>query len=118
MPRILHTADWQIGKPFRWVDDPQKQARLQQERVDAVARIAEVSRQEQVDAVLVAGDLFDSSTVASAMVMEVMEVIGSIPCPVMVIPGNHDHGGAGGIWRRADLLRQRAQLVVAEGDGA
>lgn len=106
MPRILHTADWQIGKPFRWVDDPQKQARLQQERVDAVARIAEVSRQEQVDAVLVAGDLFDSSTVASAMVMEVMEVIGSIPCPVMVIPGNHDHGGAGGIWRRDDLLRQ------------
>ena len=106
VPRILHTADWQIGKPYRWVEDPQKQARLQQERVDAVLRIAEVCREEEVDAVLVAGDLFDSSTVAASMVMEVLEAVGSISVPVVVIPGNHDHGGAGGIWRREDLGRE------------
>ncbi|MAD08735.1 MAG: serine/threonine protein phosphatase [Gammaproteobacteria bacterium] len=109
MPRILHTADWQIGKPYRWIENSQKQSRLQQERVDAVLRIAEVARQEQVDVVLVAGDLFDSSTVAAAMVMEVLEAVGSIPSPVVVIPGNHDHGGAGGIWRREDLRRQMQQ---------
>jgi len=40
------------------------------------------------------------------MVMEVLEAIGSISVPVVVIPGNHDHGGAGGIWRREDLRRQ------------
>tara|TARA_B100000614_G_scaffold20106_1_gene16195 strand:+ start:1066 stop:2283 length:1218 start_codon:yes stop_codon:yes gene_type:complete len=106
VPRILHTADWQIGKPYRWIEDPQKQARLQQERVDVVLRIAEVCRREEVDAVLVAGDLFDSSTVAASMVMEVLEAIESISVPVVVIPGNHDHGGAGGIWRREDLRRQ------------
>ena len=109
VPRILHTADWQIGKPYRWIENSQKQSRLQQERVDAVLRIAEVARQEQVDVVLVAGDLFDSSTVAAAMVMEVLEAVGSIPSPVIVIPGNHDHGGAGGIWRREDLRRQMQQ---------
>ena len=109
VPRILHTADWQIGKPYRWIENSQKQSRLQQERVDAVLRIAEVARQEQVDVVLVAGDLFDSSTVAAAMVMEVLEAVGSIPSPVVVIPGNHDHGGAGGIWRREDLRRQMQQ---------
>ncbi len=109
MPRILHTADWQIGKPYRWIENPQKQARLQQERVDAVLRIADVASQEQADVVLVAGDLFDSSTVAAAMVMEVLEAVGSIPSPVVVIPGNHDHGGAGGIWRREDLRRQMQQ---------
>ena len=54
VPRILHTADWQIGKPYRWIDDGQKQARLQQERVEVVGRIAEIVRQEAVDAVLVA----------------------------------------------------------------
>lgn len=106
VPRILHTADWQIGKPYRWVDDGQKQARLQQERVEVVGRIAEIVRQEEVDAVLVAGDLFDSSTVPAATVMEVLEVVGSMSCPVLVIPGNHDHGGVGGIWRREDLQRQ------------
>ena len=109
MPRILHTADWQIGKPYRWIENSQKQARLQHERVDAVLRIADVASQENVDLVLVAGDLFDSSTVAAAMVMEVLEAVGSIPSPVVVIPGNHDHGGAGGIWRRDDLRRQRQQ---------
>ena len=106
VPRILHTADWQIGKPYRWVDDGQKQARLQQERVEVVGRIAEIVRQEEVDVVLVAGDLFDSSTVPTATVMEVLEVVGSMSCPVLVIPGNHDHGGVGGIWRREDLQRQ------------
>ena len=112
VPRILHTADWQIGKPYRWVEDLQKQARLQQERVDAVLRIAEVSSREEVDVVLVAGDLFDSSTVAASMVMEVLEAIGSIPAPVIVIPGNHDHGGAGGIWRREDLRRQMQERAA------
>lgn len=106
VPRILHTADWQIGKPYRWIDDGQKQARLQQERVEVVGRIAEIVRQEEVDVVLVAGDLFDSSTVPAATVMEVLEVVGSMSCPVLVIPGNHDHGGVGGIWRREDLQRQ------------
>ncbi len=106
MPRILHTADWQIGKPFRWITDPQKLARLQRERVEAVSRIADVARSESVDALLVAGDLFDSSTVPASEVLEVMELIGAMPCPVLVIPGNHDHGGAGGIWRREDLLRR------------
>lgn len=106
MPRILHTADWQIGKPFRWITDPQKLARLQRERVEAVRRIADVARAESVDALLVAGDLFDSSTVPASEVLEVMELIGAMPCPVLVIPGNHDHGGAGGIWRREDLLRR------------
>ena len=38
--------------------------------------------------------------------MEVLEVVGSMSCPVLVIPGNHDHGGVGGIWRREDLQRQ------------
>jgi len=106
VPRILHTADLQIGKPYRWIADPQKQARLQRERVEVVSRIGDVARREAVDALLVAGDLFDSSTVPASEVLEVMELIGAMPCPVLVIPGNHDHGGAGGIWRREDLLRR------------
>lgn len=106
VPRFLHTADWQIGKPYHWIEDPQKRARLQQERINAVSRIASTASEHNLDAVLVAGDLFDSSTVAPGIVMEVMEAIASISCPVLVIPGNHDHGGAGGIWQRRDVQRQ------------
>ena len=114
LPRFLHTADWQIGKPFRNITDPQKRFRLQQQRILSVSRIAAVAEEHNVDAVLVAGDLFDSSTVPSAVVMEVLEVIGSMNRPVLVIPGNHDHGGAGGVWQRQDVQRQlkeRAPLM-------
>jgi hypothetical protein len=34
--RILHSADWQIGKPYKFVDDPQKRFRLQEERLRAI----------------------------------------------------------------------------------
>ncbi len=111
MPRLLHTADWQIGKPYRWITDPERRSRLQRTRLVAIEHIIEQAANHAADVVMVAGDLFDSSTVDGALVMEVLELIGSISTPVLVIPGNHDHGGAGGVWRRDDVqaeMQQRA----------
>ena len=111
VPRLLHTADWQIGKPYRWIEEPERRSRLQRARVEAVERLLETANAQNVDVVLVAGDLFDSNTIDTALAMEVLELIGTLSIPVVVIPGNHDHGGAGGIWRRSDVqqeLRQRA----------
>ena len=34
--RVIHTADWQIGKPFARVGDPYKRSLLQQARIEAV----------------------------------------------------------------------------------
>jgi DNA repair exonuclease SbcCD nuclease subunit len=109
MTRFLHTADWQIGKPYLSVEDDRKRILLQQERLQAIGRIGEVARSHAVSFVLVAGDLFDSPTVPNAAVMEVMEAIGSLELPVLVIPGNHDHGAAGSLWFREDLRRQQRQ---------
>ncbi len=114
MARFLHTADWQIGKPFGNISDHKKRFRLQNERVRAISRIANAAIDYKVDAVLIAGDLFDSSTVPSEIIMEALENIGKIEVPVIVIPGNHDHGGAGGIWFRDDFLKEserRAPLL-------
>lgn len=111
MLRLLHTADWQIGKPYGTVADEQKRFRLQQERLAAVARIREVVRLQQAQLVLVAGDLFDSPTPAAAAVLEVLEAIGEMEVPVLVIPGNHDHGAAGTVWHRDDFQRQQRQLA-------
>jgi len=108
VPRLLHTADWQIGKPFRWIDDPKRRSRLQRARLEAIERIISLGTSHSIDVVLVAGDLFDSSTVDAASVMETLELIGSCDAPVLVIPGNHDHGGAGGVWRRNDVQQEMA----------
>ena len=111
MIRFLHTADWQIGKPFGTVADEQKRFRLQQERIAAVGRIRDQVRLHQAQLVLVAGDLFDSPTPAPTAVLEVLEAIGEMEVPVLVIPGNHDHGAAGTVWHRDDFLRQQRQFA-------
>jgi len=111
MLRLIHTADWQIGKPYGRVADGQKRFRLQQERLAAIGRIREAVERQQAELVLVAGDLFDSPTPAAAAVLEVLELIGAMAVPVLVIPGNHDHGAPGTLWHRDDLQRHQRQLA-------
>jgi DNA repair exonuclease SbcCD nuclease subunit len=105
--RLIHTADWQIGKPYGTVADEQKRFRLQQERIAAIGRIRDVVRLQEAQLVLVAGDLFDSPTPDSTAVLEVLELIGEMEVPVLVIPGNHDHGAPGTVWHRDDFQRHQ-----------
>ena len=107
--RIIHTADWQIGKPYGTVADEQKRFRLQQERIAAIGRIRDVVRAHDAQLVLVAGDLFDSPTPDATAVLEVLELIGEMEVPVLVIPGNHDHGAPGTVWHRDDFQRHQRQ---------
>jgi DNA repair exonuclease SbcCD nuclease subunit len=107
--RLIHTADWQIGKPYGTVADEQKRFRLQQERIAAIGRTRDVVRLQGAQLVLVAGDLFDSSAPATSAVLEVLELIGEMEVPVLVIPGNHDHGAPGTVWHREDFQRHQRQ---------
>ena len=108
---FLHTADWQLGKPFGSLDDDTKRHRLQLERVRAIQRMADLVKQTGAAFVLVAGDLFDSPHVTKATVSSACSAIGSLQVPVFVIPGNHDHGGPGSIWQQEFFLREQAQLA-------
>lgn len=108
---FLHTADWQLGKPFAGVEDVAKQALLQAERFEAVKRIGAVARERGARWVLVAGDLFDSPAPTRATVSAACAAIGSIGLPVYAIPGNHDHGGPGGLWEEPFFLREREALA-------
>ena len=108
---LIHTADWQIGKPYGTVADEQKRFRLQQERLAAIGRIRDVVHLQGAQLVLVAGDLFDSPTPAATAVLEVLALIGEMAVPVLVIPGNHDHGAPGTVWHRDDFQRHQRQLA-------
>ena len=111
MLRFLHTADWQIGKPYGTVADEQKRFRLQQERIAAIGRIRDVARLQEAQLVLVAGDLFDSPTPDPTAVLEVLELIGEMEVPVLVIPGNHDHGAPGTVWHSDDFQRHQPRVA-------
>jgi DNA repair exonuclease SbcCD nuclease subunit len=110
---VLHTADWQIGKPYGRVKDPDKRSRLRQVRLEAIDRIAAAAAACEATAVVVAGDLFDAPTPSPSDVSAVCAAIGRIACPTLVIPGNHDHGGPGSIWQSALLASERQRRAPA-----
>lgn len=83
--KILHTADWHVGKTI--------QGRSRAVEHEAVlAELADVARREKVDLVLVAGDLFDTSAPtpdAERIVYRGLMSLSQV-APVVAIPGNHD----------------------------
>ena len=106
-PTVLHSADWQIGKPYGRLQDPDKRSRLRQARLEVIDRLGAVARRHQAAAVVVAGDLFDSPTPSASDVSAVCAAIGRFDCAALVIPGNHDHGGPGTIWHSALFEQER-----------
>lgn len=109
--RFLHTADWQLGKPFAPVEDASKRALLQQERIAVIGRIGAVARQHEAEFVIVAGDLFDSPSATKATVAAACAAIGQIALPVFAIPGNHDHGGPGSLWEQSFFRHESQHLA-------
>lgn len=111
MVTFVHTADWQIGKAFARVEDPAKRVLLQDERIKAIGRIGTIVDEHHAEFVIVAGDLFESSTVPRSTVSKALSEIGKLAVPVYVIPGNHDHGGVGGLWEQAYFQQEHASLA-------
>jgi DNA repair exonuclease SbcCD nuclease subunit len=109
--RFIHTADWQLGKPFAGVEDNEKRVLLRNERFTVLQRIAEKAREFQAEFVVVAGDLFDSPSATRATVSAACSAIGALGIPVFAIPGNHDHGGPGSLWEQDFFRRECEQLA-------
>lgn len=103
MPRFLHTADWQIGRQYSQfpADDA---VPLAEARLAAVETIARLALEHQVDAVLVAGDVFDAQTVADRTIRKLFNALPGFPGPWIMIPGNHDAALAESVWTRAARL--------------
>ncbi len=106
---FIHTADWQLGKPYQRVANNDKRVRLQHERIQCLRRIGEAARENNASFVLVAGDLFDSPRPLKSTVAAACEAIGAMQIPVLVIPGNHDPGGPGSLWEQPFFLREQEQ---------
>ena len=64
MFRFLHTADWQLGLKLSFIPGD-RGARARNERFETVRRIAKLANERKVQAVFVAGDVFDDNLVAA-----------------------------------------------------
>ena len=75
---FLHTADWQLGKPFAGVADVQKRSLLQNERFAVIKRIGNQAKKHRAEFILIAGDLFDSPSATKATVSAACSAIGEL----------------------------------------
>lgn len=103
MPRILHTADWQIGRQYNRFASEDAVA-LSEARFGVVERIAELATHEQVDAVLVAGDVFDAQIVSERTIRRLFNATHGFDGLWIMLPGNHDAALAESVWSRAVRL--------------
>ena len=118
--RLLHTSDWHIGRTFHG------HSTLEALR-GVLAALADAVEAERIDAVLVAGDVFDSATPSAAafgVFEEAMLAIRAAGAQVVITSGNHDSAArlghqapfaaSGGVHvrTRADRLDQPVQLRI------
>ena len=112
--RILHTADWQIGKPYANVPgDPG--AALRAQRIDTVRSIADLANEKEVDALLVAGDVFDDNAVSDETLRRTINAMQPFAGPWVLLPGNHDAGLTQSVWSRLRKLQiLPANVIIAD----
>lgn len=99
--KLLHTADVHLDAPFRWLGSKGKEQRRQVK--DTFRSLVDLALAERVDAVLIAGDLFDSNSPSQDAVDFVKTQLGRLSVPVLIVPGTHDCYDAGSIYRRVDF---------------
>lgn len=103
MLKLLHTADWQIGRTYSLFDEDDAAA-LAEARFAAVQRIAALASEHAVDAVLVAGDVFDAQGVLPKTIRRLFAAMAGYAGPWLLIPGNHDAGLPESVWSHARRL--------------
>lgn len=110
--RFIHTADWQIGKPF--ANFPADIAgELSAARLSVIARIASAARDRQARHVLVAGDIFDSPSIETLLLRRTLEHLRRETAVTWVLlPGNHDPARREGIWDRARAIGLPENVAV------
>lgn len=89
--RIIHTADNHIGMGYSHLSEPAK-GKLVAERLDCLKRIVADANKLKAHFLVVAGDLFDKTTVPKKVLKETGEALSKFDGEaVLVVPGNHDY---------------------------
>lgn len=85
--RFLHTSDWHLGRLFHGVH-------LTEDQRHVLDQLVDLARDAKVDAVLIAGDVYDRAVPPPEAVELLDDVLArlvlDVKVPVVMIAGNHD----------------------------
>lgn len=108
MLKLLHTADLHLGLESAQFDDDARR-RLARARLDVARTILNTAEQYAVDAVLWAGDIFDTPEPPEDWWRGFANVLGNRPGwtrPVFLLPGNHDPVRLGSVYHHDHPFRK------------
>ena len=100
--KILHCSDFHLGAELSSIGNQAKQRR--EEILLTFYCIVSICKEENIELLLVAGDLFEGSNTDRNIINSVKESLSSIPNTIVAIaPGNHDYVSidspfADGVW--------------------
>ena len=92
--RFIHTSDVHLDS----TSSKDEVAGYRNVAEHAFAQVVDAVIQEAVDVFLIVGDLFDHSRIKTRDFEFVQEQLGRVPCPVVLIPGNHDVHDDNSVW--------------------
>lgn len=111
--RFLHTADWHIGRKLQGYD-------LLTEQRDAYRQIKAIAKTEKVDAIVIAGDLYDRALASEDAVTALDDMLVDLNrhehFPLLAISGNHDSAvrlGQGSDWFKSTAFYLNTRLADA-----
>lgn len=111
--KFLHTADWHIGRKLNGYS-------LLEEQEDVYKQMLQIAKEQEVDAIIVAGDLYDRSvpSVDAVALLNKMMIDMNLThgFPVLGISGNHDSGTrleTGAPWLKASGFHLHTRLEQA-----
>ncbi len=92
--KILQSSDWHLGAPVlppgvRTDSDLLKRREAEEQAM--LDKLVQTALDEEVELVLLPGDLWDQEQIEITLVRKVLETLGKLaPIPVIIVPGNHD----------------------------
>ncbi|MFD2166453.1 exonuclease SbcCD subunit D [Thalassotalea euphylliae] len=106
--KFLHTSDWHLGRQFHNVS-------LLEDQKAVLEQLTDYIEQHQVDAVVVAGDIYDRSVPPTAAIELLNTVVNRIcnelKTPMILISGNHD--GAERLGFGAEQMKQSGLNIIS-----
>ncbi|MGH7963221.1 MAG: metallophosphoesterase family protein [Candidatus Binatia bacterium] len=98
---IIHTSDVHLESDTFGKSEESKAYR---QRIEvAFQKVVDRVIEENADLFLIAGDLFDSNRVPESGVAFAHQELARVPCPVVLIPGNHDCYDERSIYKKVDF---------------
>jgi exonuclease SbcD len=100
--KLLHIADIHLDRVFHRAESRPAAVRRRAELRDALTRALASGRERGVDAICIAGDVYEHEYVSEDTVSFLRDSFAAAGVPVLVTPGNHDPYLPGSAWQRTD----------------